>query len=229
MPLIVAAIGRESIICCDCEVKSQDETRSRSHLPGRGELNGWGLRAALLDLLIAAWPMPDYLELASEAEDFAAWTPDQEKARSEVGAPLGSGETRTACTYFYRVAIIPCQEWPANLATPSRFVAHQRAGLLAPASFAPQTASICSGPKVQGAKTADQSEPRRDRESKDADRVAADIFSITIREYSAGGHLPSAIIAPRRPMVSQEASANSIIISGNGTDFLRRRFLMSSR
>jgi hypothetical protein len=107
MPLIVAAIGRESIICCDCEVKSQDETRSRSHLPGRGELNGWGLRAALLDLLIAAWPMPDYLELASEAEDFAAWTPDQEKARSEVGAPLGSGETRTACTYFYRVAIIP--------------------------------------------------------------------------------------------------------------------------
>jgi hypothetical protein len=70
---------------------------------------------------------------------------------------------------------------------------------------------------------------RRDRESEDADRVAADIFSITIREYSVGEHLPSAIIAPRRPMVSQEASANSIIISGNGTDFLRRRFLMSSR
>jgi hypothetical protein len=59
--------------------------------------------------------------------------------------------------------------------------------------------------------------------------VAADIFSITIREYSAGEHLPSAIIAPRRPMVSQEASANSIIISGNGTNFLRRRFLMPSR
>jgi hypothetical protein len=59
--------------------------------------------------------------------------------------------------------------------------------------------------------------------------VAADIFSITIREYSAGEHLPSAIIAPRRPMVSQEASANSIIISGNGAVFLRRRFLMPNR
>jgi hypothetical protein len=27
-------------------------------------------------------------------------------------------------------------------------------------------------------------------------------------------------------MVSQEASVNSIIVSGNGTGFLRRRFLM---
>jgi hypothetical protein len=70
---------------------------------------------------------------------------------------------------------------------------------------------------------------RRDRESEAADRVAADIFSITIREYSAGEHEPRPIIAPRRPMVSQEASASSIIISGNGMDFLRRRFLMSTR
>jgi hypothetical protein len=82
--------------------------------------------------------------------------------------------------------------------------------------------------RCQGAKIAVQLGLRRDRESEDADRVAADIFSITIREYSVGEHLPSAIIAPRRPMVSQEASASSIIISGR-TDFLRRRFLMSSR
>ena len=83
--------------------------------------------------------------------------------------------------------------------------------------------------RCQGAKTAVQSGPRRDRESEDADRVAADIFSITIREYSAGKHVPRAIIALRRPMVSQEASANSIIISGKGAGLLRRRVVMSTR
>jgi hypothetical protein len=41
--------------------------------------------------------------------------------------------------------------------------------------------------------------------------------------------LPRAIIAPRRPMVSQEASASSIIISGKGAGLLRRRFPMPSR
>jgi hypothetical protein len=57
--------------------------------------------------------------------------------------------------------------------------------------------------------------------------VAA-IFSSTIREYSAGEHLPRAIICPRRPIVSQEANANSNII-GNETDFLRRCFLIVGR
>jgi hypothetical protein len=81
--------------------------------------------------------------------------------------------------------------------------------------------------RCQGARTAVQLGPRRDRESEAADRVAADIFSITIRRYSAGEHLPRAIIAPRRPMVSQEVSASSIIIiSGNKAGFLRRRFPM---
>ena len=55
----------------------------------------------------------------------------------------------------------------------------------------------------------------------------ADIFSATIREYSAGEHLPCAIIVPRR-LVSHEASARSTIISGKGAGFLRRRVLMSA-
>jgi hypothetical protein len=45
-------------------------------------------------------------------------------------------------------------------------------------------------------------------------RVAADIFSSTIREYSAGEHLPRAIIRLRRTIVSQEANASSVIIAG---------------
>jgi hypothetical protein len=36
-----------------------------------------------------------------------------------------------------------------------------------------------------------------ERANTDADRVAADIFSRTIREYSAGGHLPRAIMRLR--------------------------------
>jgi hypothetical protein len=67
---------------------------------------------------------------------------------------------------------------------------------------------------------------RLDPESTDAERVVAATFSRNIREYSAGEHLPRAIICPRRPIVSQDANAISIIIKGNGTDFLHRRFLM---
>jgi hypothetical protein len=80
--------------------------------------------------------------------------------------------------------------------------------------------------RCQGARTAVQSGVRRDRESTDTERVEAATFSSTIREYSAGEHLPRAIICPRRPIVSQDANAISIIIKGNGTDFLWRRFLM---
>jgi hypothetical protein len=78
---------------------------------------------------------------------------------------------------------------------------------------------------------AKEPEPRSNRAcaltlSTDAERVVAATFSRNIREYSAGEHLPRAIICPRRPIVSQDANAISIIIKGNGTDFLRRRFLM---
>jgi hypothetical protein len=50
-----------------------------------------------------------------------------------------------------------------------------------------------------------------------------------MREYSAGEHFPRAIIRPRRPIVSQDANAISIIFKGNDTDFLRRCFLMVGR
>ena len=83
--------------------------------------------------------------------------------------------------------------------------------------------------RCQGARTAVQSGVRLDNESTDTERVVAATFSSTIWEYSAGEHLPRAIICPRRPIVSQDANAISIIIKGNGTDFLRRRFLMVRR
>jgi hypothetical protein len=83
--------------------------------------------------------------------------------------------------------------------------------------------------RCQGARTAGQSGVRLDRESTDTERVVAATFSSTIREYSAGEHLPRAIICPRRPIVCQDANAISIIIKGNGTDFLRRRFLTVRR
>jgi hypothetical protein len=54
--------------------------------------------------------------------------------------------------------------------------------------------------------------------------VVADIFSSTILEYAAGEHLPRAIICPRRPIVSQEANANSIIVKGTDVGFLRLAF-----
>jgi hypothetical protein len=81
----------------------------------------------------------------------------------------------------------------------------------------------------QGAKTAVQLGTRFDRESTDADRVAAAIFSRTIREYSAGEHFPRAIICPRRPIVSQEANAISIIIKGTEVGFLRIRFFIPNQ
>ena len=59
--------------------------------------------------------------------------------------------------------------------------------------------------------------------------MAAAIFSTTIREYSAGEHFPRVINCPRRPILSHEANANSNIITGNETDFLRRCFLIAGR
>src|SRR4051812_27009620 len=51
----------------------------------------------------------------------------------------------------------------------------------------------------QGASSTAKSGVIRERESKDADLVAADIFSSIIRQYSSGGHLPFAIIRLRWP------------------------------
>jgi hypothetical protein len=53
------------------------------------------------------------------------------------------------------------------------------------------------------------------------DVAAAAIFSRTMRRYSAGEHVFRAISNVRRAMVSQEASINSVIITGSD-DVLRR-------
>jgi hypothetical protein len=68
-----------------------------------------------------------------------------------------------------------------------------------------------------------------DRASADAERVAADIFSSNIREYSAGEHVPRAIIRLRRPTVSHEASANSVTMTVKDADLLRLCFLIAGR
>jgi hypothetical protein len=59
----------------------------------------------------------------------------------------------------------------------------------------------------QGASKGVQSGTCLDRARTDAVRVAADSFSSTIREYSAGEHWPRAIIRLRRAVVSQNANA----------------------
>jgi hypothetical protein len=71
--------------------------------------------------------------------------------------------------------------------------------------------------------------PGRNRASMDAERVAADIFSCTIRVYSAGEHVPRAIIRLRRPMVSHDENANSVIITANDAGLLRLRLLIAGR
>jgi hypothetical protein len=76
---------------------------------------------------------------------------------------------------------------------------------------------------------ADQSGACLDRASTDADCVAADIFSSTIREYSAGEHVPRAIINVRRPTVSHEENANSVIIPASDAGLLRLRLLIAGR
>jgi hypothetical protein len=75
----------------------------------------------------------------------------------------------------------------------------------------------------QGDRRAVQSGRFLDRTSVDAEPVVADIFSSTIREYSAGEHLPRAIIRLRCAIVSHEAKASSDIITGSELGFRRRR------
>ena len=83
--------------------------------------------------------------------------------------------------------------------------------------------------RCQGAIRAVQSGACLDRASADAERVAADIFSTTIREYSAGEHLPRAIIRLRRPTVSHEENANSVIITATDAGLLRLRLLIAGK
>ena len=80
----------------------------------------------------------------------------------------------------------------------------------------------------QGASNVVQFEICGDRARTDAVPLAADIFSSTIREYSAGEHLPRAIIRLRRAIVSQEANASSVTIAGIELGFRRRRFFITS-
>jgi hypothetical protein len=77
----------------------------------------------------------------------------------------------------------------------------------------------------QGASKAVQSGVCLDRASPEAVHVAADIFSRTIREYSAGEHLPRPIIRLRRQMVSQEANVSSVNITGIAVGLRRRLFI----
>jgi adenine-specific DNA methylase len=68
-----------------------------------------------------------------------------------------------------------------------------------------------------------------DRENKEAERLVAAIFSSTMREYSAGEHFPHAIMRPRRPTVSHDAHAISIIITGSEAGLRRVRLVISER
>ncbi len=67
----------------------------------------------------------------------------------------------------------------------------------------------------QGAISAIQSGTGPDRISAAQDRSEAAIFSSSIRAYSVGEHVPCTIIKLRQPIVSQDANASSIIITGN--------------
>ena len=93
--------------------------------------------------------------------------------------------------------------------------------------FRPNRRAFDVARRCHGARTAAQLGARFDRDRTDAERVAAAIFSWTIREYSAGEHFPRAIICPRRPIVSQDAIAISIIIKGTEVGFRRIRFFIA--
>jgi hypothetical protein len=74
-----------------------------------------------------------------------------------------------------------------------------------------------------------QSSAFPDRASKEAERLAAAAFSDTMRENSAGEHLPHAIKRLRRPTVSHDAQAISIIITGSEAGLRRVRLVISER
>jgi hypothetical protein len=80
-----------------------------------------------------------------------------------------------------------------------------------------------------GARSVAQSGAFLDRASKEAERLVAAIFSSTMREYSAGEHFPDAIMRLRRPTVSHDARAISIIITGSEAGLRRVRLVISDR
>ncbi len=57
----------------------------------------------------------------------------------------------------------------------------------------------------------------------------AAIFSSTMRVYSAGEHFPDATMRLRRPIVSHDAQAISIIITGSEAGLRRVRLVISQR
>jgi hypothetical protein len=83
--------------------------------------------------------------------------------------------------------------------------------------------------RCQGARSAVQPGAFPGRDSREAVRLVAATFSSTIRVYSAGEHLPYAIIRLRRPTVSQDASVNSIIMRGSEAGDRRVRLLMPGK
>jgi hypothetical protein len=139
------------------------------------------------------------------------------------------GKTQTACAYFCRFTNhFRCRQWASESGKTPR--ASYFTGEQASAGHA------ANGERSQWPVGAKEPKPksngdRRRREIEDADCVAADIFSITIREYSAGEHVPRAVIAPRRPTVSHEASASPM--SRLRLKYKRRRsvwpFLLAER
>jgi hypothetical protein len=93
---------------------------------------------------------------------------------------------------------------PRNVyAVPKRVHNRRRLNRLA---FA--VARLCHGPNAAVV-------PRPDIRAS-ADCCEAASFSIIIRWYSAGAHVPCAIIKPRCAIVSQAAIANSVIMCGSG-------------
>jgi len=58
---------------------------------------------------------------------------------------------------------------------------------------------------------------------------AAVAFSATMRRYSAGVHVPFAIIVVRWKMVSSDAAVSRAIIMGNAKGELRRGFLINNK
>ena len=58
------------------------------------------------------------------------------------------------------------------------------------------------------------------------ERVAASTFSADMRLYSAGEHVPCAIIIVRRMIVSQDAAASWLIMTERANGEVFERFFM---
>ena len=61
------------------------------------------------------------------------------------------------------------------------------------------------------------------------DSCTATTFSSAMRRYSAGVHVPRAIIPARRMIVSQDAADSWAIVIGRARDGVRLDFLMAMK